>query len=358
VTGNTATATQHNDPLEDLQNDMNTPRPIVAGGSGQDTAVKAHDAFSTKGSDIASAATTNIASATGAYVHITGATTITAFNTAAAGVVRILEFDAALTLTHNATSLILPFARNITTAAGDVAVMVSEGSGNWRCVSYSNKPTAATKLTVFAASGTFTPDAKMIDCVAEAQGGGASGAGAPACAAGQFSVGSGGQAGSYARGRFTRAQIGASQAVTIGGGGTGAAGAIGNAGGSTSLGALLVAVGGNTGSLRGPVTNTNTGFAQGGGALQQATAGDYLGWSVSPSPGLLTPNDGSLGGNGGATSFGGNGIGFAGAGQGGAAKANTGSGGGGGGGASGSSATAGGAGGTGVLIITENLAPF
>jgi len=50
--------------------------------------------------------------------------------------VRICTFTGALTLTHNATSLILPGAASITTAAGDVAVFVSEGGGNWRCVSY------------------------------------------------------------------------------------------------------------------------------------------------------------------------------------------------------------------------------
>ena len=38
---------------------------------------------------------------------------------------------AALTLTHNATSLILPGAANITTAAGDTGTAISLGSGNW-----------------------------------------------------------------------------------------------------------------------------------------------------------------------------------------------------------------------------------
>jgi hypothetical protein len=44
-----------------------------------------------------------------------------------------------LTLTHNGTSLILPGAENITTAAGDVALMESLGSGNWKCVVYSRQ---------------------------------------------------------------------------------------------------------------------------------------------------------------------------------------------------------------------------
>lgn len=92
-----------------------------------------------KGADIASAGTTNIAAATGNFVHITGTTTITALGTAQAGTRRILVFDGALLLTHNATSLILPTGANITTAAGDAATMVSEGSGNWRCINYQRK---------------------------------------------------------------------------------------------------------------------------------------------------------------------------------------------------------------------------
>jgi hypothetical protein len=47
-----------------------------------------------------------------------------------------------LTLTHNATSLILPGATNITTAANDTALLISEGSGNWRCWSYTRAATA------------------------------------------------------------------------------------------------------------------------------------------------------------------------------------------------------------------------
>lgn len=43
ATGETATAEQHNSPLEDLQTDMNTARPIVAGGTGATTAAAARD---------------------------------------------------------------------------------------------------------------------------------------------------------------------------------------------------------------------------------------------------------------------------------------------------------------------------
>jgi hypothetical protein len=85
---------------------------------------------------IASATTTNIGAASANYLQVTGTTTITAFDTVTAGTKRFLEFAGILTLTHNATTLILPGAASITTAAGDVAIMVSEGSGNWRCANY------------------------------------------------------------------------------------------------------------------------------------------------------------------------------------------------------------------------------
>jgi hypothetical protein len=81
--------------------------------------------------DIASAATTDIGVATSPNVRVTGTTSITSFGTVAAGTRRFLAFAAALTLTHNATSLILPGVANITTAAGDTAVARSLGSGNW-----------------------------------------------------------------------------------------------------------------------------------------------------------------------------------------------------------------------------------
>lgn len=89
-----------------------------------------------KGADIASATTTDLGAVEGLFHDITGTTTITGFGTVRAGVWKVLKFEGVLTLTHNATSLILPGAANITTADGDIAIFVSEGSGNWRCVNY------------------------------------------------------------------------------------------------------------------------------------------------------------------------------------------------------------------------------
>lgn len=87
-------------------------------------------------STIASASTIDIGAVAAESLTVTGTTTITGLGTAPAGVKRSLEFAAALTLTHNATSLILPGRANIKTAAGDTAHFRSLGSGNWRCTGY------------------------------------------------------------------------------------------------------------------------------------------------------------------------------------------------------------------------------
>jgi hypothetical protein len=87
--------------------------------------------LATKGSDLASGTTTDLSTTDGNFIDITGTTTITGFGTLSAGMWKVLQFDGALTLTHNGTSLILPGGANITTAAGDCLFAYSLGSGNW-----------------------------------------------------------------------------------------------------------------------------------------------------------------------------------------------------------------------------------
>lgn len=104
--------------------------------------------------DVASAATCNIGAATAQRVRITGTTTITSFGTVA-DELRFVTFAGALTLTHNGTSLILPAAANIVTAAGDTAIFASDGSGNWRCLAYQR---ATGEPLVSPASGSVNPN--------------------------------------------------------------------------------------------------------------------------------------------------------------------------------------------------------
>lgn len=92
--------------------------------------------YENRSTALPSGATVNLSSADGNFVHITGTTTISSFGSASPGSRFILCFDGILTLTYNATSLILPGSANITTAAGDCAMVISEGSSNWRVVGY------------------------------------------------------------------------------------------------------------------------------------------------------------------------------------------------------------------------------
>lgn len=113
--------------------------------------------------DVASAGTTNIGAAASNSVRITGTTTITAFDSVTSGIRRTVRFAAALTLTHNGTSLILPGGQNILTVADDTAEFLSLGSGNWVCLSYKFARKAPKRVTSEASNATPTPNADTTD---------------------------------------------------------------------------------------------------------------------------------------------------------------------------------------------------
>lgn len=85
---------------------------------------------------IASASTCDISASISNNIIISGTTTITSFGTTNKNCIRYIKFSGALTLTHNATSLILPTAANITTVAGDTCIAVSDNTGNWTVINY------------------------------------------------------------------------------------------------------------------------------------------------------------------------------------------------------------------------------
>ncbi|HEY0105361.1 MAG TPA: DUF2793 domain-containing protein [Rhizomicrobium sp.] len=108
---------------------------------------------------IASAATTDLGTAPSLKVNVTGTTAITAFG-AAPNALRFVRFSGALTLTHNATSLILLGGANRTTAAGDVGIYTSDPSGNWRERDY--RRAAADPGDMATKSGTQTLTNKTL----------------------------------------------------------------------------------------------------------------------------------------------------------------------------------------------------
>ncbi len=122
-------------------------------------------------------------------------------------------------------------------------VLVSDGVSKWHSIA---KPSAtgvfkAIRYQRFTVDGTYTPDANLLYSEIELVGGGGGGGGANSnVAAG------GGGGGGYAKSIKTAAAIGASQAVSIGAGGTAgsSSGTSGGTGGTTSVGSLLSATGG------------------------------------------------------------------------------------------------------------------
>lgn len=255
--------------------------------------------------NLASAATTDLGTVASHNVQVTGTTGITAFGSTAQTDFPFynVRFSGALTITHNATSLILPGAVNLTTAASDTGLAQYLGSGNWQIVAYQRAAVAVPAVTVQScASGltcdnsshTYTPTSGTQRIRVRLIGGGGGG--------GARTTNSGATGNTSTFGSWTA--LGGA-----GGGPAGTGGSAGGAGGATGTGTLIVRMAGNPGGSGG---------------------------------GTATANTLPAGGTGGASPLGGAGPGGSG-GSGSNATANSGSGGGGPGGASGAASAAGGA---------------
>lgn len=111
----------------------NFPTGTESIGNGLDNYMRAHAAilrstYAVASASIASASTTDIATADAESVSITGSATITSLGTGFVGCLRELRFTGACTLVHSA-SLVLASGLNITTAASDALQFRCIGSG-------------------------------------------------------------------------------------------------------------------------------------------------------------------------------------------------------------------------------------
>jgi hypothetical protein len=202
---------------------------------------------------------------------------------------------------------------------------------------------------VFTASTIYYPTQGMVNCIIECVGGGGGGGGVAGNATWTTSA-CGGGAGSCSRTFAIAAQIGASQIVTIGAAGTGAAAGnnVGGIGGDTSVGTLCVGKGGAGGGVQGGLGGLGGGLGTGN------ITGTGMPGQTAAETSTGTVGDLTIGGAGGSSPWGGGGRAAAnGTVQ--AGNPATGYGAGGGGAHAYLSATnlAGGAGSSGIVIITE-----
>lgn len=227
--------------------------------------------------------------------------------------------------------------------------LVGHTGAAWRPMASTQTPVQ----NVYTANTTWTRPAGLKYVVVEVQGGGGAGGGAPATSGTQSSAGAGGQGGAYARTIFTVAQVGASEQVTVGGGGSAVSGGTGGSGGTSSFGAsgtLVSAAGGVGGTALS--ASADFGWTHGADSTQSITGDVEIGGGGSGPVGRggIQSCNGSAGGN--AV------LGHGGGGRGGPAAAGfagKGYGGGGGGAANvlSSTAKAGGAGAPGIVLVTE-----
>ncbi|WP_053068087.1 hypothetical protein [Vogesella sp. EB] len=107
------------------------------------------------GGSIASAATVDLASATGNTVHITGTTGISAWAMTAGQFMQVI-FDGALTLAHHATNNNLQGGTTITTAAGDRAFLYYDGTTVYvfQYIRADGTPLVGQRMTLTAAVAT------------------------------------------------------------------------------------------------------------------------------------------------------------------------------------------------------------
>jgi hypothetical protein len=139
--------------MDDIATTFNTAWPVAI-GLGAAGATGSWDSINIAGTDIASAGTINLTTATGPNLTITGTTTVTTA-TLASGNVRFARANAAFQLTASANLIINGSAStNYTTTAGDLLIFIGGAGSVTRVWAISGSVAAASNAEVIA--GTVT----------------------------------------------------------------------------------------------------------------------------------------------------------------------------------------------------------
>jgi hypothetical protein len=115
--------------VADLIADLNAARPVTAGGTGGTSVITGWDGLAAKGTDIASASSINLTTATGPSVTITGTATIASV-TLAEGSFRIVRAGGAFTWDASASLLVNGSSTTDVTAAANDLFLVRGGASS------------------------------------------------------------------------------------------------------------------------------------------------------------------------------------------------------------------------------------
>jgi len=217
------------------------------------------------------------------------------------------DANISITMTPKGSGTVNPSALSVnsaftfpTTDGTNEQVLQTDGAG---VVTWENSGGGAVEtinIQKFTASGVYTPTVGMQQCIVEMVGGGGGGAGADTEGGSGPYTGSNGGGGEYSKSIFPAATIGVSQAVTIGAGGTGGTNTpqtVGATGGTSSLGALITAIGGGGGQVRAPPGFTVGGIGGTGGTGDITFVGQAADDIISPasdSPVVFGASGGSV----------------------------------------------------------------
>lgn len=291
---------------------------------------------------VASASTVDIGASYETHINITGTTTISSFGSSMKqGQMKTLVFTGALTLSYNATSMIIPGGVDLSIAAGDAIVVLCVSSGNYRVVLYqptggyasvaqlalkaniasptfTGTPAAPTATTgtnttqlattafvqqeisgftgsgrrLFTNNGTFTAPSGVTTVYLTGAGGGGGGG---------YSHSSGGGGSGHSVYRFSVTVVPSTgYSVVIGTGGAGGTSGHqdGYSGIATTFGATVTLSGGGGGTTGGFTPGVSIGFftAPGGSAGTDGVKGE-AGFAVASSTSVYVSKGGSGGGN-------------------------------------------------------------
>jgi hypothetical protein len=263
----------------------------------------------------ATATTTILGTATTKHL-LTGVATITGF-TGTAGVTYSCRVRDGVGLVHHATNLIITQGgASIVAAAGDTFDVQMITGTTCRIVNYiraiGNVSAAGNlrDIQIFTSSDTYTKPSWLKFAIVEVQAAGGGGAGGGSIA-GQLAVGRGGCGGGYGRGKLDAGDIGATEAVTVGAGGTGTTSGTATDGGASSFGTHITANGGTAGNNVNNVTGesyvqSNPGaVASGGNILNISGGGVEAAWcSVTLNLAIASKGGDSFMGRGGRSQTG------------------------------------------------------